>query len=250
LYRQTNGSHWLYNQVVHLKVRFLNGSGMPRILVIEDEPEIADLVKRGLALKGFEVEVAYTGNQGLETALSSYPDLVVLDLMLPDADGVDICRELRASGDMGIVILTARTVVGERVRGLEAGADDYLPKPFAFEELLARIRAVLRRRSPQTGGVMQVGDLKIDIEKRQVHRGNRVLELTNREFELLKLLVQYAGRPLSREYIIQRVWGYEFEGETDPVKVYINFLRHKLNAGGEKDLIHAVHGFGYSLEDK
>jgi two-component system response regulator MprA len=223
---------------------------MPKILVIEDEPEIAYLVKRGLALKGFEVEVAHTGNQGLEIALSRYPDLVVLDLMLPDADGIDICRELRASGDMGIVILTARTVVGERVRGLEAGADDYLPKPFAFEELLARIRAVLRRRSPQTGGVMQVGDLKIDIEKRQVHRGNRVLELTNREFELLKLMAQYAGRPLSREYIIQRVWGYEFEGETDPVKVYINFLRRKLNAGGEKDLIHAVHGFGYSLEDK
>jgi two-component system response regulator MprA len=223
---------------------------MPKILVIEDEPEIADLVKRGLALKGFEVEVAHTGNQGLEIALSRYPDLVVLDLMLPDADGIDICRELRASGDMGIVILTARTVVGERVRGLEAGADDYLPKPFAFEELLARIRAVLRRRSPQTGGVMQVGDLKIDIEKRQAHRGNRVLELTNREFELLKLLAQYAGRPLSREYIIQRVWGYEFEGETDPVKVYINFLRRKLNAEGEKDLIHAVHSFGYSLEDK
>ena len=223
---------------------------MPKILVIEDEPEIAYLVKRGLALKGFEVEVAHTGNQGLEIALSRYPDLVVLDLMLPDADGIDICRELRASGDMGIVILTARTVVGERVRGLEAGADDYLPKPFAFEELLARIRAVLRRRSPQTGGVMQVGDLKIDIEKRQAHRGNRVLELTNREFELLKLLAQYAGRPLSREYIIQRVWGYEFEGETDPVKVYINFLRRKLNAEGEKDLIHAVHSFGYSLEDK
>jgi two-component system response regulator MprA len=176
--------------------------------------------------------------------------LVVLDLMLPDADGIDICRELRASGDMGIVILTARTVVGERVRGLEAGADDYLPKPFAFEELLARIRAVLRRRSPQTEGVMQMGNLKIDIEKRQVRRGSRMVELTNREFELLKLLVQYAGRPLSREFIIQRVWGYEFEGETDPVKVYINFLRRKLNAEGEKDLIHAVHGFGYSLEDK
>jgi two-component system response regulator MprA len=223
---------------------------MPKILVIEDEPEIADLVKRGLALKGFEVEVAYTGNQGLEIALSSYPDLVVLDLMLPDADGIDICRELRASGDMGIVILTARTVVGERVRGLEAGADDYLPKPFAFEELLARIRAVLRRRSPQAEGVIQAGDLKIDIEKRQVRRGSRIVELTNREFELLKLLAQYAGRPLSREFIIQRVWGYEFEGETDPVKVYINFLRRKLNAEGEKDLIHAVHGFGYSLEDK
>ena len=223
---------------------------MPKILVIEDEPEIADLVKRGLILKGFEVEVAHTGNQGLEIALSSYPDLVVLDLMLPDADGIDICRELRASGDMGIVILTARTVVGERIRGLEAGADDYVPKPFAFEELLARIRAVLRRRSPQTEGVIRVGDLQIDVEKRQVQRGSRIVELTTREYDLLKLLAQYAGRPLSREFIVQRVWGYEFEGETDPVKVYINFLRRKLNAEGEKDLIHAVHGFGYSLEEK
>jgi len=223
---------------------------MARILIIEDEPDIADLIKRGLVLKGFEVAVASTGNQGLEMAETGYPDLVVLDLMLPDADGIDICRELKASGDAGIVILTARTVVGERVRGLEAGADDYLPKPFAFEELLARIRAVLRRRSPQAEGIIRLGDLEIDIEKRRVRRGNRTVELTTREFELLKLLAQHAGRPLSREFIIQRVWGYESEGETDPVKVYVNFLRRKLNAQGEKDLIHAVRGFGYSLEEK
>jgi len=223
---------------------------MPKILVIEDEPDIADFVKRGLVLKGFEVEVAHTGDKGLEIALSSFPDLVVLDLMLPDADGIDICRELRASGDMGIVILTARSVVGERVRGLEAGADDYVPKPFAFEELVARIRAVLRRRSQQTEGVIKVGDLEIEIEKRQVRRGNRMIELTKREFELLKLLAQYAGRPLRREFIVERVWGYEYEGETDPVKVYINFLRRKLNAKGEQDLIHAVHGFGYTLKEK
>jgi len=223
---------------------------MPRILVVEDEPDIADFIKRGLLLKGFEVQVAHTGHHGLELAQSKYPDLVVLDLMLPDADGIDICRELRAGGDIGIVILTARSVVGERIRGLEAGADDYLPKPFAFEELLARIQAVLRRRSPPAEGILRVGDLEIDIDRRQVSRGARTMELTTREFELLKLLAQYAGRPLSREFIVQRVWGYEFEGETDPVKVYIKFLRQKLNAGGEKDLIHAVRGFGYSLEDK
>ncbi len=223
---------------------------MARILIIEDEPDIADLIKRGLVLKGFEVAVASTGNQGLDMAQTGYPDLVVLDLMLPDADGIDICRELKAGGDAGIVILTARTVVGERVRGLEAGADDYLPKPFAFEELLARIRAVLRRRSPQAEGIIRLGDLEIDIEKRRVRRGNRTVELTTREFELLKLLAQHAGRPLSRDFIIQRVWGYESEGETDPVKVYVNFLRRKLNAQGEKDLIHAVRGFGYSLEEK
>lgn len=225
-------------------------STMPKILVIEDEPDIADFVKRGLLLKGFEVEVAHTGYRGLEVALAKKPDLVVLDLMLPDVDGIDICRELRATEDIGIVILTARGQVGERIRGLEAGADDYLAKPFAFDELLARIRAVLRRRSVQTEGIIRVGDLEIDIKKRQVRRGDRPIELTTREFELLKLLAQYAGKPLHREFIIQRVWGYEFEGETDPVKVYVNFLRQKLNAGGKADLIHTVRGFGYALKEK
>ncbi len=223
---------------------------MTNILVIEDEPDIADFIKRGLILKGFDVRVAHSGGEGLEIAQSEYPDLVVLDLMLPDADGIDVCRKLRAEGDAGIVILTARSVVGERVRGLEAGADDYLPKPFAFDELVARIQAVLRRRHPQAQGTIHIGDLDIDIDKRQVRRGERTIELTTREFELLKLMAQYAGRPLSREFIIRRVWGYEFDGETDPVKVYIKFLRQKLNAQGERDLIQTVRGFGYSLEGK
>jgi DNA-binding response OmpR family regulator len=176
--------------------------------------------------------------------------MVILDLMLPDADGIDICRELRAGGNVGIIILTARSVVGERIRGLEAGADDYLPKPFAFEELLARIKAVMRRRSPESKEIIHAGDIVIDTEKRQVFRNNRNIELTTREFDLLKLLAEHKGRPLSREFIIQRIWGYEFEGETDPVKVYIKFLRRKLNAAGEKDLIHSIRGFGYSLEEK
>lgn len=223
---------------------------MPKILVIEDDSDVADFIRRGLLLKGFDVEVAHDGYQGLDIAQTSTPDLVVLDLMLPDADGIDICRELRARGDIGIVILTARTVVGERVRGLEAGADDYVPKPFVFEELLARIRAVLRRRSSTTGSTIRVNELEIDVEKRRVCRGHRAIELTIREFELLKLLAQHAGKPLSREFIIQRVWGYEFEGETDPVKVYISRLRGKLNAEGEPDLISSVHGFGYTLEGK
>lgn len=223
---------------------------MIKILVIEDEPDIADFIKRGLLIKGFEVLVANTGNQGLELAQENSPDMIILDLMLPDSDGIDICRELRKSGNMGIIILTARSIVGERIRGLEAGADDYLPKPFAFEELLARIKAVMRRRSPEAGGINHIGDLKIDTEKRQVFRNERVIELTTREFDLLKLLAEHRGRPLSREFIIQRVWGNEFEGETDPVKVYINFLRKKLNASGEKDLIHSIRGFGYSLEEK
>ena len=226
------------------------GWNMAKILIIEDEPDIADFVKRGLVDSGFEVEVAGTGIQGLEVAQSSHPDLVVLDLILPDMDGIDVCRELRSSGDMGIVILTARHLVGERVHGLEAGADDYLPKPFAFEELLARIRAVLRRRSTSKEGIVRVGDLEVDIERRQVRRGNRSIILTTREFELLKLLAQNAGKPLRREFLIQRIWGYDFEGETDPLKVYINFLRRKLNAQGEADLIQTVLGFGYVLKEK
>ncbi len=221
---------------------------MTKILVIEDDPNVADIVRHQLIQSGFDVLVAETGYQGLEAAQFDNPDLVVLDLMLPDIDGIDVCRQLRASGDAAIIILTARGVVGERVRGLEAGADDYLSKPFAFEELLARIRAVLRRRFP-TGGVIRVGNLEIDIERREVRRGNRQIDLTTREFDLLKLLAQYTGKPLSRELIIQRVWGYEFEGETDPVKVYINFLRRKLNAEGEADLICSLRGFGYVLRE-
>ena len=223
---------------------------MTKVLIIEDDSNVADFVKRGLFQSGFDVEVAETGYRGLEMAQVGNPDLVVLDLMLPDIDGIDVCRQLRAIGDLGIVILTARGVVGERVRGLEAGADDYLPKPFAFEELVARIKAVLRRRFPGIEGIMRVGDLEIDTERRQVQRGNRLINLTAREFDLLKLLAQHAGRPLSRESLIKRVWGYDFEGETDPVKVYINFLRRKLNAEGEADLIYSVRGFGYALREK
>ncbi len=221
-----------------------------KILVIEDEPDIADFIRRGLVLKGFEVDVANTGQQGLEIAFTRYPDVVVLDLMLPDGDGIDICRELRNSKEFGIIILTARSQVGDRIRGLDAGADDYLPKPFVFEELMARIRAVLRRRNIQTDGILSVADLYVDLDKREVRRGIRSVELTTREFELLKLLVQHQGKPLSREFILERVWGYDYEGDTDPVKVYINFLRRKLNTSGEADLIHTLRGYGYTLRDK
>jgi two-component system response regulator MprA len=222
---------------------------MTRILVIEDEPNIADFVRRGLLHNGFSVEVSNSGAKGLELARSSQPDLVVLDLMLPDVDGIDVCRQLRAIGDVGIVILTARQLVGDRVHGLEAGADDYLPKPFAFDELLARIRAVLRRRSPSMDGLICVGNVEVDPSRRQVRRGGHTVELTNREFELLQILAQNAGKPLRREYILQRVWGYDFEGDADPVKVYVNYLRRKLNEGGEPDLIHAIRGFGYVLKE-
>jgi DNA-binding response OmpR family regulator len=220
-----------------------------KVLIIEDEPDVADFIKSGLLQSGFQTEVALSGREGLDSVHSGAPDLVVLDLMLPDVDGIDICRELRSLGDIGIVILTARGLVGERIRGLEAGADDYLAKPFAFDELLARIRSVLRRRSASNEGILQVGDLVVDTQRREVHRAERLINLTNREFELLKLLAQNAGKPLHRELIIQRVWGDNYEGGTDPLKVYINFLRRKLNLPPEPDLIHTLQGFGYVLKE-
>jgi two-component system, OmpR family, response regulator MprA len=224
-------------------------SCVTRILIIEDEPDVADFIGAGLRQSGFEVEAALTGNEGLQSARTTPPDLVVLDLMLPDMDGIDICRELRHDGDVGIVILTARGLVGERIRGLEAGADDYLAKPFAFDELLARIKSVLRRRSATKEGIIHVADLMVDTARREVRRGERLINLTTREFELLKLLAQNAGRPMHRELIIQRIWGDDFESDTDPLKVYINFLRRKLNQAEEPDLIHTLPGFGYVLKE-
>jgi len=221
---------------------------MTKILVVEDEPDIADFLSRGLVMQGFDVRTAATGQQGLAAAAATAFDVVILDLILPDMDGLDVCRDLRAAGDVGIVMLTARGLVGDRVKGLEAGADDYLPKPFAFDELVARIRAVLRRRAGSAAVELRLGDLHIDTSSRRVHRGGRHIELTGKEFALLTLLAQHANRPLRREFIVQQVWGYDFEGETDPVKVYINFLRRKLNAPGEPDLIRTVRDYGYALQ--
>jgi len=219
------------------------------ILVIEDESNIADFIERGLSQVGYQVQTAPTGMDGLASAAAEEPDIVILDLMLPDVDGFEVCRRLRAAGDVGIIMLTARQGVGDRVRGLEAGADDYLPKPFAFEELLARVRSVLRRRG-RDEAVVRVADLEVDTTRRSVRRGEREIELTNREFELLALLALNVGRPLRREVILQKVWGYDFEGEQDPVKVYVNYLRKKLNAEGEPDLIQALRGFGYMLKER
>ena len=220
---------------------------MTRILVVEDEADIAHFVKRGLVYKGYEVDVASDGEQALSMAHDQMPDLVILDLMLPGLDGIEVCRRLRAASEVPVIVLTARDAVSDKVEGLDAGADDYLTKPFAFDELLARVRAALRRRSPAEE-VISVGDLTIRMAAREVTRGKRPIELTRREYDLLELLVRNAGRVVDREVIFERVWGFDYETESDTIKVYIRYLRQKLNSSGEPDLIKSVRGVGYMLK--
>jgi DNA-binding response OmpR family regulator len=218
-----------------------------RILVIEDEPDIASFIRRGLTYKGYEVEVALDGESGLRAFGEASPDLVLLDLMLPGIDGVDVCRRLRATSDVPIIVLTARDAVSDKIAGLDAGADDYVTKPFAFDELLARIRAALRRGN-RSDEPIQVGDLVIHPASREVRRGGRRIDLTPREYDLLELLARNAGKVMTKDVIFSRVWGYDTEVESDAVKVYVSYLRKKLNAAGEPDVIHLVRGVGYMLK--
>ncbi len=220
---------------------------MTKILLIEDDLDIADFIQRGLVYKDYDVEVAHDGEAGLEAARDKPPDLVLLDLMIPKVNGVEVCRRLRAAGDVPIIILTARDSVADKIEGLEAGADDYVTKPFAFDELVARVRAALRRHEPGEE-LIEVGDLTIRPASREVTRAGRDIELTSREFDLLLFLARNAGKVLDRNSIFERVWGYTFGVESDTIKVYIRYLRRKLNTEGEPDLIHTVRGVGYMLK--
>jgi two-component system response regulator MprA len=224
---------------------------MSRVLVIEDDLGIADVIRRALIYQQYEVDLAHTGAQGLEAARDRLPDVVILDLMLPDMDGVEVCKRLRAADEVPIIMLTARDATSDKVQGLEAGADDYITKPFEFDELFARIKAAIRRRDAgKKGGheTITVGDLTVRPLSREVVRGERSITLTAREFELLEFLARHAGEVVTKETLFERVWGYNFDVESDAIKVYVSYLRKKLNANGERDLIHAVRGVGYVLK--
>ncbi|MEZ4502906.1 MAG: response regulator transcription factor [Dehalococcoidia bacterium] len=220
---------------------------MERVLVVDDDPAIGAALERGLRLEGFTVHVAPGGLLALDDVRDVLPDVVVLDLGLPDIDGIEVVRRLRGEGhSMPVCILSARDEVADRVGGLEAGADDYLVKPFALEELVARLRALLRRGAPATAGPdVEVDGLRLDPARRQAFIGERELVLTRREFDLLMALARHPGRVLSREQLLSTVWGYDFAVDSNVVDVFIGYLRRKLEAGGEPRLIHTVRGVGF-----
>jgi len=222
-----------------------------QVLIVEDDTHIAKMLRRGLIFEGYEATVAHTGTEALEQARVRMPDLVVLDLMLPELDGMEVCRRLRAASDVPILMLTAKESVPDRVAGLDAGADDYMVKPFSFEELLARVRALLRRHQPAEGlpPTLHFADLELDTGTRQARRGDRVIDLTAKEYDLLHLFLRHPRQVLSRDQIFDQVWGYDFGGESNIIEVYVRYLRTKLEAGDEPRLIHTVRGVGYALRE-
>ena len=221
----------------------------PRILVVDDEQSITDFVALGLRHEGFDVRTAADGRAGLRVVDEFKPQLVVLDLMMPRMDGWELCRALAGDGSRGIIILSARDETTDRIQGLELGADDYLVKPFEFGELLARIRAVLRRRSPELARVVRAGDISIDTATREVHAGEHALELSVREFDLLLYLATNADQVLTRQRILDEVWGYTFFGDENNIEVYIRYLRQKLGDSAH-DRIQTVRGVGYRLRSR
>jgi two-component system, OmpR family, response regulator MprA len=225
-------------------------SGRPRVLVVEDDTDIAGVLRRSLDKEGYEVRVAVDGESALDQAGVFEPDAVVLDLGLPKLDGVEVCRRLRTEGDVPILILTARDALDARVEGLDSGADDYLVKPFERDELLARLRALLRRRPPRGSASIVVGDLRLNPSTREAFRGDRQLELTAREFELLEHLMRNERIVVSRQSLLDEVWGYHPFAETNTVDVFISNLRRKLEEGGEPRVLHTIRGAGYVLRDE
>lgn len=223
-------------------------SGGGRILVIEDDEEIVDVLRRTLRAEGYEVRASEEGTSGLRTAGEFLPDLVVLDLGLPDMDGLEVCARLREDGEVPILMLTARAGTDDRVSGLDSGADDYLVKPFERAELLARIRALLRRHPPRGSAMITVGDLRLNPDSQEAMRGDREVELTKREFELLEYLMRNQRLVISRERLLEEVWGYDPLDETNTIDVFISNLRRKLEEGGEPRILHTKRGAGYVIK--
>ncbi len=220
------------------------------ILVVEDEVKLAQFIKLELEYEGYEVTVVNDGLGGLATAREMTPDLILLDWMLPGISGLEICRRLRQTGDkVPIILLTAKDEVSDRVAGLDAGADDYIIKPFSIEELLARIRANLRRNQEADSSSLQFADLRLDRSSREVYRSNRLIELTAKEFDLLEYLISHPRQVLTRDQILERVWGYDFMGDSNIIEVYVRYLRLKLEANQEPRLIQTVRGVGYVLRE-
>jgi two-component system response regulator MprA len=222
----------------------------PRILVVEDEERIRQFLKRGLTYENYVVDTAIDGKDGLEKARDTPPDLVLLDLMLPGMDGLEVCRRLRAASDVPILMLTAKESIEDRVAGLDAGADDYLVKPFSFDELLARVRALLRRAAPSQPQVYRFSDLELDTGTRQGRRGGETFDLTAKEYELLELFMRNPRQVLTRDVIFDRVWGYDFGGGSNIIEVYVRYLRQKTEFDESlARLIHTVRGVGYVLRE-
>lgn len=224
-----------------------------RILVVDDDRAVRESLRRSLSFNGYTVDLAEDGVEALEAITHERPDAVVLDVMMPRLDGLEVCRQLRSTGDdLPILVLTARDSVSERVAGLDAGADDYLPKPFALEELLARLRALLRRTGPEEtteNAIMTFGDLTLDPATREVYRGKRAISLTRTEFALLEMLIANPRRVLTRSRILEEVWGFDFPTSGNALEVYVGYLRRKTEAEGEPRLIHTVRGVGYVLRE-
>ena len=222
-----------------------------KILVVDDERAVRESLRRALELEGYEIELAADGREALERLeAESQPDALILDVLMPGVDGLEVCRRLRRTGShLPVLMLTARDAVENRVAGLDAGADDYVTKPFALEELLARIRALLRRTTNGAGEVLRFADLELDPGTREVRRGGELIELTRTEFSLLELFLRNPRQVLTRSIIFERVWGYDFGYGSNSLDVYVGYLRRKTEAGGRPRLIHTVRGVGYALRE-
>ena len=224
---------------------------MAKILIVEDEKQMADFITLELKHEGYDVDICYDGEQGYEMAIKNNYDIILLDIMLPKINGMEVCRRLRMKKETPIIMLTAKGDITDKVNGLDIGADDYLTKPFEIEELLARMRVILRRKSQDEkhSKIIQVADLKLDLEKKQASRNGKNIELTKKEYELLEYLMKNNGIVISREKIIEAVWNYDFVGDTKIVDVFIRYLRSKIDDDYDKKLINTVRGFGYVLQE-